>query len=146
MRSVIIPSAGPTQYETLEETGMSRLERKHYGEEVEAQVEENKEVKEVQQKEEIPKTTLPEKEETSLKDGGDVDNKTSDGTKKAKFRRTLRPNSEMLKTLNLKPGANVLTYTVQSSIQGEQVLSANIYLWPANSKIVISGIDGTITK
>ena len=61
-------------------------------------------------------------------------------------RRTLRPNSEMLKTFNLKPGANVLTYTVQSSTQGEEALTADIYLWLANSKIVISDIDGTTTK
>jgi len=58
----------------------------------------------------------------------------------------LRPNSEMLKTLKLKPGCNTIVYTVQGGIQGEKTLAANIYLWPANSKIIISDIDGTITK
>jgi len=69
-----------------------------------------------------------------------------ESAKKGKVRRTLRPNSEMLKTLNLKPGCNSISYVVQGGIQGEKSLTANIYLWPANSKVVISDIDGTITK
>ena len=66
--------------------------------------------------------------------------------KKGKVRRTLRPNSDMLKSLGLKPGCNTISYVVQGGIQGEKSLTANIYLWPENSKIVISDIDGTITK
>ncbi len=66
--------------------------------------------------------------------------------KRGKFRRTLRPNSDMLKTLSLKPGCNTISYIVQGGIQGEKTLTANIYLWPANAKIIISDIDGTITK
>lgn len=74
------------------------------------------------------------------------DDTLSQRSRRKRVRRTLRPNTEMLKSLELKPGCNTLTYTVQSGIQGEKSLTANIYLWPANSKIVLSDIDGTITK
>jgi len=85
-------------------------------------------------------------EEMIAKAEGDTEKAERLASRQAKIRRTLRPNSEMLKTLNLKPGCNTIVYTVQGGIQGEKTLSANIYLWPANSKIIISDIDGTITK
>lgn len=84
-------------------------------------------------------------QEKMLAKSGDIDAAEA-SMKKGKVRRTLRPNSEMLKSLNLKPGCNTISYTVHGGIQGEQTLTANIYLWPANVKIVISDIDGTITK
>jgi len=85
-------------------------------------------------------------EEMIAKAEGDTEQAERLASRQAKVRRTLRPNSEMLKTLNLKPGCNTIVYTVQGGIQGEKNLAANIYLWPANSKIIISDIDGTITK
>merc|ERR1712176_493350 len=62
------------------------------------------------------------------------------------FRRSLRPTSEFLKTLPLKTGHNEITFTVSSTLQGTQSISASIFLWDANTRIVVSDVDGTITK
>eukprot|EP00922_Rhytidocystis_sp_ex-Travisia-forbesii_P038848 GHVS01057872.1.p1 GENE.GHVS01057872.1~~GHVS01057872.1.p1 ORF type:complete len:608 (+),score=87.52 GHVS01057872.1:198-2021(+) len=63
-----------------------------------------------------------------------------------KFRKSLRPTSEQLKSLGLSPGANRITFRVSSSLQGTKSVSSTIYLWPQNAKIVISDVDGTITR
>jgi len=60
--------------------------------------------------------------------------------------RTLRPSSEQLQSLNLKHGLNTITYTVESSLQGTQTLISHIYCWPHDAQIIVSDIDGTITK
>ena len=52
----------------------------------------------------------------------------------------------MLKSLRLQPGRNQATFSVTSSLQGEQTVPASIYLWRPDVKIVISDIDGTITR
>lgn len=57
------------------------------------------------------------------------------------FAKTLRLTSDQLKTLNLKPGPNPISFTVNKS-----VCTASMYLWRQNTPIVISDIDGTITK
>lgn len=61
-------------------------------------------------------------------------------------RKTLKPNSEILKSFDLKLGKNTITYTIKTEYQGTSVLEAYIYVYNNNSKIVISDIDGTITK
>jgi len=61
-------------------------------------------------------------------------------------KKTLRPTSDMLKALDLKPGRNQIVYSVNAGIQGEQTVEGYIYLWPSTAKIVISDVDGTITK
>ncbi|XP_055388531.1 uncharacterized protein LOC129617183, partial [Condylostylus longicornis] len=60
--------------------------------------------------------------------------------------RVLRPTSEQLKSLNLKFGCNSIEYAVTSSLQGTQTVKGSIYFWPARTKILISDVDGTITK
>lgn len=60
--------------------------------------------------------------------------------------RTLKPTSDKLKALGLKPGANKIVFRVNSRLQGSQQLSSTVYLWDREAKIVISDIDGTITK
>ncbi|ELR23354.1 lipin, Nterminal containing protein [Acanthamoeba castellanii str. Neff] len=59
--------------------------------------------------------------------------------------RTLRPTSEQLAALGLKEGANKATFIVRSEAATQEV-TAMIYLWSRFTKIVISDIDGTITK
>mgnify|MGYP001038461257 FL=1 len=77
--------------------------------------------------------------------GSDAESVTSTGSiVKKKVRRTLRPTSDMLKAMNLKPGCNPVIYTVIS--RGEQKVYGFIYFWPSNAKVVISDVDGTITK
>ncbi|KAK6589350.1 hypothetical protein RS030_213356 [Cryptosporidium xiaoi] len=62
------------------------------------------------------------------------------------FRHSLRPTSDQLKSMNLKWGANRVTYTVESSLQGKKTVSGTIYMWPPDSRIVVSDVDGTITR
>lgn len=50
------------------------------------------------------------------------------------------------KSLGLQPGANVITFSVTSTLQGTREVTARIFLWDTNAKIVVSDIDGTITK
>jgi phosphatidate phosphatase LPIN len=57
------------------------------------------------------------------------------------YAKTLRLTSDQLKRLDLKPGANPLTFTVNKS-----TCPAFLYLWRHDNPIVISDIDGTITK
>ncbi|KAG0212991.1 hypothetical protein BGX28_005232 [Mortierella sp. GBA30] len=63
-----------------------------------------------------------------------------------RYAKTLRLTSEQLKSLNLKKGANTLTFSVTSSYQGKAVCSAKLFLWDHDYQVVISDIDGTITK
>lgn len=62
------------------------------------------------------------------------------------YAKTLRLTSDQLKALNLKKGANSVSFTVQSSFSGVAVITARIFLWQSDYQIVISDIDGTITK
>eukprot|EP01132_Coremiostelium_polycephalum_P014062 gene14062-17095_t len=66
--------------------------------------------------------------------------------KKSFTKKSLRATSDQLKSLGLKKGANRITFSVSSTLQGTREVTATIYLWDNTSKIVISDIDGTITK
>ncbi|KAL8451147.1 hypothetical protein Emed_002185 [Eimeria media] len=63
-----------------------------------------------------------------------------------RLRRSLRPTPQQLESLDLKPGANSVCFTVSSSLQGEKSVCGTIYLWPTDIKIVVSDVDGTITR
>ncbi|KAJ2993183.1 Nuclear elongation and deformation protein 1 [Globomyces sp. JEL0801] len=62
------------------------------------------------------------------------------------YAKSLRMNSTQLKALNLKKGVNTIQFSVNSGFQGKAISSAKIYLWDHDTKIVISDVDGTITK
>jgi len=69
------------------------------------------------------------------------------GGKSRKVRvKSLRPHSDKLKSLNLRYGANMITYTVTSSLQGTQTITGFIYFWPKDANVIVSDVDGTITK
>lgn len=57
------------------------------------------------------------------------------------YAKTLRLTSDQLKALNLKPGTNTMSFSVNKA-----TCTATMYLWNGNTPIVISDIDGTITK
>ena len=57
------------------------------------------------------------------------------------FAKTLRLTSDQLKALKLKPGANPMSFTVNRA-----TCQAYLYYWTHDVPIVISDIDGTITK
>ncbi|CAJ0755694.1 4569_t:CDS:2 [Entrophospora sp. SA101] len=69
-----------------------------------------------------------------------------DQNKSKKFyAKTLRLTSDQLKSLNLKKGMNTIIFSV-ASYKGKATCAARIFLWDYDTKIVISDIDGTITK
>ncbi|KAF4441338.1 SMP2 [Fusarium acutatum] len=57
------------------------------------------------------------------------------------YAKTLRLTSQQLKDLKLQPGANSMAFTVNRA-----TCKANMYLWRHETPVVISDIDGTITK
>ncbi|XVE70044.1 hypothetical protein DITRI_Ditri10aG0040100 [Diplodiscus trichospermus] len=65
---------------------------------------------------------------------------------KKKMIRAITPTSEQLALLNLKDGMNHVIFTFSTSMLGKQQVDARIYLWKWNTRIVISDVDGTITK
>ncbi|KAL9065358.1 MAG: hypothetical protein Q9157_007499 [Trypethelium eluteriae] len=69
-----------------------------------------------------------------------ADNSTS-GDRTKNYAKTLRLTSEQLKAMELKPGMNSMSFSVNRA-----VCQANMYYWQYDVPIVISDIDGTITK
>ncbi|XP_019156349.1 PREDICTED: phosphatidate phosphatase PAH2-like [Ipomoea nil] len=63
-----------------------------------------------------------------------------------KIVRALTPTSEQLASLNLKEGRNEIVFTFSTQMLGEQKVDAQIYLWKWDMRIVISDVDGTITR
>lgn len=63
------------------------------------------------------------------------------GEQSRSYAKTLRLTSDQLKELQLKPGANPMSFTVNRA-----TCQAYMYYWSHNTPIVISDIDGTITK
>ncbi|OAF67753.1 hypothetical protein A3Q56_04510 [Intoshia linei] len=60
--------------------------------------------------------------------------------------KSIRLSSHELKKLNLKKGRNEIIYSVTTQYQGTTEKKANIFLWEYTDKLVISDIDGTITR
>ena len=56
------------------------------------------------------------------------------------------PSSNQLKQLNLKEGKNEIIFVCNTFSGGIQTVKSFIYLWKSDVKIIISDIDGTITK
>ncbi|GMI96483.1 PHOSPHATIDIC ACID PHOSPHOHYDROLASE 1 [Hibiscus trionum] len=62
------------------------------------------------------------------------------------FTRTNVPTTEQIASLNLKDGQNMVIFSFSTRVFGNQQVDAHLYLWKWNDKIVISDVDGTITK
>ena len=65
----------------------------------------------------------------------------SAGDPNRNYAKTLRLTSDQLKSLGLKPGPNPMSFTVNRA-----TCQAYMYLWRYDVPIVISDVDGTITK
>ena len=52
----------------------------------------------------------------------------------------------IVKALDLSPGQNEIRFVCRTSQSGVQTLSCYIYLWHYTSKVIITDVDGTITK
>ncbi|XP_055345790.1 phosphatidate phosphatase LPIN2-like [Paramacrobiotus metropolitanus] len=62
------------------------------------------------------------------------------------YKKTLRLTSEQIMTLPLQYGMNEAEFCIVTKYQGSARCKCNIFLWRYDDKIVISDIDGTITK
>ncbi|XP_057558670.1 phosphatidate phosphatase LPIN3 isoform X2 [Hippopotamus amphibius kiboko] len=62
------------------------------------------------------------------------------------YKKSLRLSSSQIRHLNLQEGANDVVFSVTTQYQGTCRCRATIYLWKWDDKVVISDIDGTITK
>lgn len=96
---------------------------------------------------------VSQKEENSKKDCDVETAVETDGEKEASspksnkmHTRALAPTPEQLASLNLAEGKNTVTFTFSTSVLGAQKVDARIYLWRWDTRIVISDVDGTITK
>ncbi|KAJ3229554.1 Lipin-3 [Chytriomyces hyalinus] len=63
-----------------------------------------------------------------------------------KYIKSLRMTSEQLKGLNLNKGVNTISFSVTSRLQGTAICTSKIFLWEHDTRVVISDVDGTITK
>ncbi|XP_018569691.1 phosphatidate phosphatase LPIN3 isoform X1 [Anoplophora glabripennis] len=63
-----------------------------------------------------------------------------------KCRKTLRLSSKQISSLNLRDGVNEVEFSVTTAYQGTTRCQCHLYKWKWDDKIVISDIDGTITK
>ncbi|KAI0080626.1 LNS2-domain-containing protein [Panus rudis PR-1116 ss-1] len=61
-----------------------------------------------------------------------------------RFAKTLRLTSDQLKSLDLKAGPNTVTFSLSST--GVAACTAKLFVWDHTDQIVVSDIDGTITK
>ncbi|XP_040826485.1 phosphatidate phosphatase LPIN2 isoform X1 [Ochotona curzoniae] len=62
------------------------------------------------------------------------------------YKKSLRLSSDQIAKLNLHNGPNDVVFSITTQYQGTCRCAGTIYLWNWNDKIVISDIDGTITK
>ncbi|KAI3447646.1 hypothetical protein Pfo_004311 [Paulownia fortunei] len=60
--------------------------------------------------------------------------------------RTNVPTTDQIASLNLEEGQNMVNFVFSTRVLGSQRVEAHIYLWKWNTRIVISDVDGTITK
>ncbi|XP_058828258.1 phosphatidate phosphatase LPIN3 [Topomyia yanbarensis] len=63
-----------------------------------------------------------------------------------KYRKTLRLSSDQIDSLNLNNGLNEIVFSVTTAYQGTSRCKCFLFKWKYNDKVVISDIDGTITK
>ncbi|KFO27100.1 Phosphatidate phosphatase LPIN2 [Fukomys damarensis] len=62
------------------------------------------------------------------------------------YRKSLRLSSDQIAKLQLQDGPNDIVFSITTQYQGTCRCAGTIYLWDWSDKIVISDIDGTITK
>lgn len=54
----------------------------------------------------------------------------------------MRPSSDLISQLGLKPGRNIIKFQLDS----KYAVSSEIYLYGEHDKILVSDVDGTLTK
>ncbi|KAM8822722.1 phosphatidate phosphatase LPIN2-like isoform 3-T3 [Spinachia spinachia] len=62
------------------------------------------------------------------------------------YKKSLRLSSDQIATLKLREGPNDVTFSITTQYQGTCRCEGTIYLWRWDDKVIVSDIDGTITK
>uniref|UniRef100_A0A665WKU1 phosphatidate phosphatase n=1 Tax=Echeneis naucrates TaxID=173247 RepID=A0A665WKU1_ECHNA len=62
------------------------------------------------------------------------------------YKKSLRLSSDQIASLKLREGPNDVTFSITTQYQGTCRCEGTIYLWDWDDKVIISDIDGTITK
>ncbi|KAJ0026941.1 hypothetical protein NQD34_017941 [Periophthalmus magnuspinnatus] len=91
------------------------------------------------------------KEESSSSDeeqrvSGSIQSDTGHPSGGVSYKKTLRLTSEQLMSLQLQDGPNDVVFSVTTQYQGTCRCQGTIYLWNWDDNIIISDIDGTITR
>ncbi|KAK3506779.1 hypothetical protein QTP70_027705 [Hemibagrus guttatus] len=87
-----------------------------------------------------------EEHQSSIQTASSSQSDTSISQGGVSYRKTLRLTSEQLASLQLKDGPNDVMFSVTTQYQGTCRCEGTIYLWNWDDKIIISDIDGTITR
>jgi phosphatidate phosphatase LPIN len=89
-----------------------------------------------------------EDSDTMPGDSKTLDLLSVDGCKNSneKYRKSLRLTSKQIESLNLQDGVNEVSFSVTTAYQGTTRCKCYLFKWKHNDKVVISDIDGTITK
>lgn len=118
------------------------------------------------EKDEQPEEVVTQQGEEKLEESVDVDQDSSSilveeikealetakegpatsSSNKDKYKKSLRLSSELLESLNLRNGTNEVQFSVTTAYQGTSRCKCYIFRWKYNDKVVISDVDGTITK
>ncbi|KAM3860339.1 phosphatidate phosphatase LPIN2-like [Diretmus argenteus] len=62
------------------------------------------------------------------------------------YKKSLRLSPDQIASLKLREGPNDVTFSITTQYQGTCRCEGTIYLWNWDDKVIISDIDGTITK
>ncbi|XP_069476955.1 phosphatidate phosphatase LPIN2 isoform X1 [Ambystoma mexicanum] len=87
---------------------------------------------------------MPHEIKEAINDSSRMEHSVHTGT--TTYRKTLRLSSDKIEKLKLKDGPNDVVFSITTQYQGTCRCLGTIYLWNWNDKIIISDIDGTITK
>ncbi|XP_039610773.1 phosphatidate phosphatase LPIN2 isoform X1 [Polypterus senegalus] len=101
--------------------------------------------------------TIRSKEDdtSSDEDSKEIQNATSKESNQAEdisqgnctsYKKSLRLSSDQIASLKLKNGPNDVVFSITTQYQGTCRCEGTIYLWNWDDKVIISDIDGTITK
>ncbi|XP_037135434.1 phosphatidate phosphatase LPIN2-like isoform X2 [Syngnathus acus] len=93
-----------------------------------------------------PDTDPKAQEKISEWSSDDESKELNDVTAGPAYRKSLRLSSEQIAGLKLKAGPNDVTFSITTQYQGTCRCQGTIYLWDWSDQVVISDIDGTITK
>mmetsp|Transcript_23881 Transcript_23881/g.77656 ORF Transcript_23881/g.77656 Transcript_23881/m.77656 type:complete len:729 (+) Transcript_23881:3-2189(+) len=66
--------------------------------------------------------------------------------RRPRYRRKLKPTAQQLSDMNLQDGVNNITFTFTTAVWGEKRVETRAFLWEWNSRVVISDVDGTVTR